>query len=929
MSLAPGVRLGSYEILSKIGEGGMGEVYRARDAKLGRDVALKFLPAAFATDPERLARFQREAHLLASLNHQHIAAIYGLEGSTGRDGQEGRDGKAPVFLVMELVEGEDLSQRIARGAMPLDEALPIAKQIAEALEAAHDQGIIHRDLKPANIKLRPDGNVKILDFGLAKALEGPAKTGHDDLSHSPTITSPAQMTSVGVILGTAAYMAPEQAKGRAVDKRADVWAFGAVLYEMLTGRRAFPGDDLSDTFAAILRADPDWSVLPPATPATIKRLLRRCLEKDARWRVSDMATVRIDLRDAENEPRDVAAAAATSPPPRKSLVGRLMPYAAMIAIALVSGAAVWRVREPAEVSRPLTRFSIDLFDQAQLLTSARNPVAISPDGTHIVFAANQRLYVRAMDQPEATVIPGTEGGTAALSSSGPFFSPDNQWVGFWQDGHIKKVAVAGGAPLTICAVSDVPGGISWEQEEILFDSPKGIMRVAAAGGTPELLIGVKDSERVAFPQMLPGGDWLLFTVSPFDGAVENVQAVVQSRRTGERRVLVENIRKAQYVSSGHLLYARARTLLAQSFDVKHLSLSGTAVPVVDGVASAGLSPIMFYAISPTGTLAYVPSPMTDATTTKLVQVTRDGIRSPLTDVAGMTWFPRYSPDGTRVAFGISLSAVLNDPSDLWVIDLARGARTRVTFKDNNRFYPIWTRDGARLTFADSTAPTNHVLTAPADGSGGTQTLLDTGLRRFPTSWSPDGKTLALYVGGNSSTGQTGSTRDIVVMRADDDKHTLTPFVATPFEERGAIFSPTGRWVAYVSNKSGQNDIFARPYPGPGNEVTISVGGGREPVWGPSGRELFYRQEGKLMVVRIEEGAALLNVGTPSRVFDDPYRLDTGGSQGGMANYDIAPDGKRFVFVEEQRPANTAAQPVVRLQVVLNWFDELKRRAPVK
>ena len=914
MTLTRGSRLGLYEITAQIGEGGMGQVYQALDTTLGRLVAIKILPDAVAADPERLARFERESRTLASLNHPHIAAIYSVEKSGGMHA-----------LVMELVEGDDLSQRIARGPFPIAEAILIAKQIAEALEAAHDQGIIHRDLKPANIKVRDDGTVKVLDFGLAKTIE-PAGAMSSRLSMSPTITTPA-MTQAGMILGTAAYMAPEQAKGKGVDKRADVWAFGAVLYEMLTARRCFHGDDVSDTFAAILRAEPDWTALPPETPPAIRRLLRRTLEKDVRVRLSDMAMVRVELRDAETEPRQDPPGASVVPPPPSSAWRRVAPYAAVVVAALVTGSAVWRFRQPVDVPRPLARFSIDLPDQMPLSATGRAAVAISPDGTRMVYVANQRLYLRELDQLDATPIAGTEAGGPNGFARAPFFSFDGQWIAFWQQGQLRKVAASGGAPVTICDVPGIPLGASWGPDgEILFGAgPAGVLHVAGTGGTASPLVSAKDGERTSSPQMLPGADWVLFVShsAPGVATTEQGQAIVQSRATGERRMLIDGVRDVRYVPSGHLVYGRGNALLAQAFDPARLTLSGGPVPVLDGVANAGdTTPAMHVAISSTGTLLYVPGATTNATPlTKLVLVARDGARSALADITGMAWFPRFSPDGSRVAYGVSRGANLIDASDLWVLDVTRGARTRVTFTGNNRFYPIWTRDGARLTFADGSGTTNRLLSTLADGSGGLQTLLDIGPRRFPTSWSPDGLVLALYTTG------TTETRDLVMLNADGEKRITTPFVETPFEERGAIFSPDGRWVAYVSNKSGQNDVFARPFPGPGGEVTISVGGGQEPVWAPSGRELFYRHDGKLLTVRIAQTASSLTVGTPTPLFDDPYRLDTGGAAGGVANYDIAPNGQRFVMVEEPRLAN--APETVRLQVILNWFEDLKRRAPTQ
>ena len=582
--------------------------------------------------------------------------------------------------------------------------------------------------------------------------------------------------------------------------------------------------------------------------------------------------------------------------------------------------------QPIVASQAIARFSIDLPEQIQLTPVSRNPLAISPDGSRLVYAANQRLYMRAIDQLDAVPIAGTESGSTGYSRA-PFFSPDGQWIGFWKEGQLRKVSSNGGALVTICEANSVPVGASWEPDgRILWGvGSGGILWVPATGGTAATLVSLKDGERASAPQMLPDGNWLLFTLNRPGGSIEQSQLVAQSLSTSERRVLVDGVRDGRYLPSGHLLFARGNTLLAQAFDPKRLTVSGGPVPVLEGVSNAvTASPAMYYALSSTGTLFYAPGLTGSLTSlTRLVQVARDGSRTALADVPGMTWFPRFSPDGTRVAYGVSAGTDLGDASDLWVLDVQRGARTRVTFSANNRFYPIWTRDGTRLTHADGTNATTRLLSTLADGSGGTEMLLDVGPRNFPSSWSPDGKVLALYINGPTN------TRDVAVLQINDEKRAPTPVVATPFEERGAIFSPNGRWIAYVSNKTGQNDIFARPYPGPGAEVTVSAGGGQEPAWGPSGKELFYRHDGKMLVVRIDETAAALTVGAPTRVFEDPYRLDTGGANGGMANYDIAPDGKRFVMVEEPKTSNSATGQPVRLNVVLNWVDELKRRVPTK
>jgi serine/threonine-protein kinase len=895
----------------------MGEVYRARDTKLKRDVALKILGGAFTIDTDRLARFQREAEILASLNHPHIAAIHGLEDADG-----------VAALVLELVEGPTLAERIGRGRIPVEEALAIALQIADAVEAAHDVGVIHRDLKPANIKIRSDGIVKVLDFGLARSVGGAAENA--GTTNTPTITTPA-MTAAGLVLGTAAYMSPEQAKGRAVDKRADVWAFGAVLFEMLTGRRAFEGDDVQETMAAVLRATPTWSALPPETPPAIRRLLRRSLEKDPRARLSDMAMVRVELREAQAEPSQDEAATKAARPAARSAFGRVAPYATAIALALLTGFLVWRFNQPADVPQPIVRFSIELPDDGRLSPAQRNPLAISRDGTHVVYTSDQRLFLRALDQVASIPVPGTEAGGGDGHARAPFFSPDGQWIGFWQQRQVKKAPIGGGAVVPICdwPYSTPPYGASWapDGEILLGAGVSGVVRAPAAGGRAEPLIALKDGERAAAPRALPGGEWIVFVLHPASVGIDQGKVVAQSRKTGERRVLIEGARDVWLVP-GRLIYAQGNALRSRAFDAGRVLVSDGLDSVLEGVGTGQNPGAVQAAIAANGSLIYNPGAGSGATTlTRLVLVTRDGAPSTLAEVSGMAWFPRFSPDGSRVAYGASAGRDFNDASDLWVVD-SRGARTRVTFGANNRFYPIWTRDGARLTFADGTGPTNRLLWAPADGSGGLETLLEVGERRYPTSWSPDGRVLALY-GGGGAAGEVrpdgGSSRDLWMLHVEGDKRVAKPFVQTSFEERGAIFSPDGRWVAYVSNKAGQNDVYARPYPGPGGEVTISVGGGREPVWAPSGRELFYRREGKLLSVRIESSAMTMTVGAPAPVFDDPYRLDTGAAAGGVANYDIAPDGKRFVMVEEPQASPAGGRDPVRLQVILNWLGGPERR----
>ena len=637
MTLTLGTRLGPYEILSALGAGGMGEVYRARDTRLNRDVAIKVLPDLFASDAERLARFTREAQTLASLNHPNIAHIHGLEESNG-----------VRALVMELVEGEDLSQRITRGALVLEDALAIAKQIAEALEAAHEQGIIHRDLKPANVKVRPDGMVKVLDFGLAKALE-PVSAGSTDATASPTITSPAMMTRIGVILGTAAYMSPEQAKGRAADKRSDVWAFGCVLFEMVTGRRAFEGDDISDTLAAVLRGEPEWTAVPANVSPALVALLRGCLDKDRRRRVADLSTARFII-DREG---DAVTAVAVPPISRiRRATSILMAVAAVAGLTAYTTFSLTRVSAP---SLPVVRATIALPMGERFTNIGAPVVALSADGTRLAYTANFRLHLRPLDQIEPTPIRGTEVALDQVTAArSPFISPDGQWIGFWQDGQLKKVSLTGGAPLVLCA-AEIPWGVSWTSDNTILygqsdeagKGAAGIWRVSGESAKPEHVVKVEAGQIAYGPQLLPGGRAILFTLTARRGAWDTAQIVIQSLDSGRQDVVVERGADARYVRTGHLVYALNGTLLAVPFDVSRLAVTGDAVPVVEDVAQANVT--AQFAISSQGALVYVPR---DAIAElqghrTLVWVDRQGREVAIKGVPPrMYLYPRLSPDGT-------------------------------------------------------------------------------------------------------------------------------------------------------------------------------------------------------------------------------------------------------------------------------------------
>ena len=879
----------------------MGQVYQATDTKLNRQVALKILPEAFATDPDRLARFQREAQVLASLNHPNIAAIHGLE--------ESDDTRA---LVLELVEGPTLADRISDSPIPLDEALPIAKQIAEALEAAHEAGVIHRDLKPANIKVRSDGTVKVLDFGLAKALD-PSPEG--DPSQSPTLTAAA--THMGVILGTAAYMSPEQASGETVDKRSDIWSFGVVLFEMLTGRRLFDGKTTAHVMSAVLQVDPRWDELPATLPEPVVRLLRRCLEKERKRRLRDVGDALAELDgDSATEPPVRSTSVPSPSGPRLSIVSAA---AGVLLGAVVAGGTVWSLVPTPETR--VSRFEIPVNGLA--LNGLSMPLGLSPDGRTLVYAAIQagetrRLYRRSIDQLAAEPIRGTEG------ADGPFFSPDGAWVGFWgiTDGLLKKASLTGGPPTTLTPVTGSLGA-SWGPDgTIVFagtGTQRGLWTVSDAGGDPQLLTPVdEDAQTYRAPHFSPDGRTVLFTRLSSGDAVGQVG--VYDLDSGEQKILVDGS-SPRLTPTGHLLFTRLDSLWAVPFDVDRLEMAGEPAPVLEGVQrNAGA--IGRLAIGDNGSLVYVPS-AGDATgnlATTLVRVGRDGASTAVAEIVGDARYPRFSPDGSRLAFAIAEGAGAGGDADLWVLDIDRGTRTRLTFEDNNRFYPTWSPDGTQLAYAEGAGATNRVLVTRADGSGEPETLLDRDERQFPMSWAPDGSAIALY----RDAGVDG--RDIEILDLDGDA-TPVPFLSTPFQDRGVSFSPNGRWLAYVSGEAGRDEVYVRPYPGPGGEVTVSNGGGQEAVWGPDGTELFYRNGNQMMVVTVETEPGF-SAEAPRLLFEGNFVLDNAAGGGGNSNYDIAPDGESFLMVMNERGDSSIEAIATPLTVVLNWFEELKARVPI-
>ena len=712
MALASGTRLGHYNVTSLLGEGGMGQVWQATDTQLNRQVALKILPDAFAAVPDRLARFQREAQILASLNHPNIAAIYGIEEAGGTRA-----------LVLELVEGPTLADRIAKGPIALDEALPIAKQIAEALEAAHEAGVIHRDLKPANIKVREDGTVKVLDFGLAKALD-PNPEG--DPSQSPTLTAAA--TQMGVILGTAAYMSPEQAKGKTADRRSDVWAFGAVLYEMLAGRRAFQGEDVSDTLVSVFRDDPDWSKLSDDVPARVRQAIQVCLQKELKQRVHDVADVRLAMEGAFET---VGAQSASMP----QIWQRPWAVLAVVVTAvLVTGLAVWTLAGPAPPPTGLvSRFQISLAADQTFGYAGLPIVDISPDGSHIVYVANNILWLRPVDQLQAIQVQGTD-----AELRGPFFSADGQSIGFWAEGRFKKVAVSGGAPVTLADVPTFPYGASWGTDDmILYGQAEGIMRVPGASGTPALLIPVDEGETIFRSQMLPGGEWVLFTALAAGRASwDEAQIVAQSVTTAERTVLIDGGQDGRYLPTGHLVYFLNSVLFAVPFDVGSRRVTGRSVPLVEGVMEVvGAGPrrgAAQFSVSTTGSLVYIPDSTGGGDMLSLTWVGRDGDEEKILAPPRAYSHPRVSPDGTRVAVDITDGG----NTDIWIWDLTREMLTQFTFDVANDDFPLWTLDSARVVF-QSSRDGGGVFWKAADGTGQVERLKEGAAR--PSTWTADGR----------------------------------------------------------------------------------------------------------------------------------------------------------------------------------------------
>ena len=845
--MSPQQTIAHYRITAKLGEGGMGEVWRATDTKLSRDVAIKILPEAFAADADRLARFTREAQVLASLNHPNIATIHGVEERA---------------LVMELVEGPTLAERIATGPIPLEEALPIARQIAEALEYAHERGIVHRDLKPANIKITPEGRVKVLDFGLAKAISSEPSQAEANATISPTLTMRA--TQMGIILGTAAYMSPEQARGQEADRRSDIWSFGVVLYEMLTGRQLFSGTTVSDTLAAVLKGDLELS----AAPAAVRPVVERCLRREPRRRWQAIGDARIALE--EGPP---SAAPAPVAPVRRSAI----PWIAVAALAIIAGVALngwWRARS---VDQPLTRLSVDLGPEA--ITGLDLTVAISPDGRRLVFPARgpggrQMLATRLLDHAEITLLPGTE------DARNPFFSPDGRWIGFFYAAMLKKILAQGGAPIMIYNGNNPAStGGSWGADGNIvtsFGQVHPLSRVSDAGGTRQTLTTLGSGEMThRWPQVLPFGDAVLFTASPSAGAMENANIEAFSLKTGKIKIVQRGGYYARYLPSGHLVYLHQGVLFGVKFDPDTLEVHGSPVPLLDDVAANPVTGGGQFDFSRTGTFVYMAG-KSAAQTWQLEWLDSSGKRSPLMIAPGAYALPRFSPDGKKLAY-------IAGGADLYVYDVERGLPTKLTFRGDTNL-PVWAPDGKHLAFATGSG----LMWMRSDGVGDPQKLLDSPNAR-PWSFAPDGR--LAYHERNPETGYDLWTLPLDLSDPDHPKpRKPEAFLRTPADEMVPIFSPDGRWIAYRSNELGINEIYVRPFPpGNGGRWQISTGGGLYPRWSNNGRELFYETaDNRIMVMDYKVDGASFVPGK-SRLWSDQQLFYTG-----ISNMDLAPDGKHFV-----------------------------------
>jgi serine/threonine-protein kinase len=869
-----GQYLAHYKITAKLGEGGMGEVWRATDTKLGREVALKILPEIYARDPERLARFDREAKVLASLNHPNIAAIYGMEERA---------------LVMELVEGETL-----KGPVPPETALQYARQITDAMDAAHEKGITHRDLKPANVKVTPEGVIKVLDFGLAKLAE---ETIAGDPENSPTLT--AMATRMGTLMGTPSYMAPEQARAQVVDKRADIWSFGVIVFELLSGNRLFAGETISDTLAQVLTKDPDWTQLPPGTPPQLERLLRRCLEKDRRKRLRDIGEAW-----TPEETKNVITVEAPAKRPVPWMVA-----AGLFALAAVAaGFMAWRAAQPVELS--LERVDAELDPPLEMRTGTG--LILSPDGKRLAYVASggqgpPHLWTRRLDQPKPVRLDGTSG------ASHPFFSPDSKWIAFGAEGKLKKISVDGGAALTLCDAAQLRGGSWGEDGNIIaaLEVNSGLMRVPAAGGAPSPVTkfdAARKETRHRWPQILPGGGAVLFTSHTSGGNYDEAHVDVWSLADGKRKNVHRGASWARYLPTGHLIFLHQSTLFAVPFDLERLEKRGTPAPVLEDVAFLQGA---LLDTSAAGGLIYVNGRQSvDQSTIQWLD--KEGKTLPLRAAPAAYSYPRFSPDGKRLAVNIGDAG----NSDIWVYEWERDTMSRLTFGAEPEYASIWSPKGTYIYYS---VVGQGLFRLKADGSGKPEKVLGSNAITRSHSFSPDGKWLAYMevAGGRPDLWTVALDADGAEAKAGKPQ----AFLKTPFVEVDAMFSPDGKWLAYASNESGRYEIYVRPFPDTGGKWMVSNGGGSDPVWSRNGREIYFHGgDSRLMVSTYAAKGGAFAASKPE-VWSSRQLTSMG-----VANfYDLSPDGKRFAVADrmagEERPAKVA--------FLFHFFDELKRRVPVE
>src|SRR5262245_7686534 len=898
MALTKGTFLGTYEILASLGAGGMGEVYLARDAKLGRDVAIKILPENFAKDPERLVRFEREAHLLASLNHPNIGSIYDLAESGGTK-----------FFVLELVPGETLAEVIARGPIPVDEALPICRQIADALEAAHDKGIIHRDLKPANIKITPDGKVKVLDFGLGKLFERDDRAG---LSQSPTLLT-GRASLEGVILGTAAYMSPEQARGKNVDRRADIWSFGCVTFELFTGKQAFEGETVTDLFATILRSEPDWDALPATTPVAVRLLLHRCLQKDMRRRLQHIGEARIAMEDAVVPGAERPAPAVRVLTAEHRLKHWILGTAVVSVIVLATIVALIVANRSVPETR-VVQFSVlpppgGTFEQG--VGSVFTAASISPDGRRLAYTARDAsgrllLWVRSLDSLTPQSFPGTDG------ASFPFWSPDSRSIAFFVNGKVMRVEASGGPPQTVSDTENFRGG-TWNRDNVLVvaqGTGGTLYRVPLSGGRPVAITKLARGQTShRWPSFLPDGRHFLYLAIGSDDASGVFVGALDS---SDSTRLVPAETGTVYSSTGDLLFVRQGTLLRQPFDISKLKLTGDPIPIAEHIAIS--NNLGSFSVSDNGVLAYKTGRISEQVV--LAWVDRAGKLIETVGMPGAYQGVDLSPDGKRIA----VHRHDGNGGDIWVFESSRGPMSRLTFdpsRDNSS--PVWSPDGNHLAFSTAQNGKWRIYQKLASGNSNEELLAEADVNTAPMAWSPDGKVLVLRVVNQGTQG------DESVFSFESKK--TTPFLKGPFNELVAQISPDGKWIAYASNETGRFEIHVRPFPSGEGQRQLSTNGGYAPRWRRDGREIFFLAAGgsKMASVKINATGSIFNYEPAGELFDTGYVNALGHQGGTFLPYAVSPDGQKFLLPRNEHPDSSSGEASTSpITVIFNWSATLKR-----